>query len=197
MMGIFGSLFKKKNTLKVKNITENSDSEKLMTSQFTALYSKEGNEEYKNIYLSRLIKIGFAKQNAEKLFDFECDVIRKYNKNYLLSPGFTKDWFFGLSQPFFLNYPKTKEDILKEQFFTISELCKIVDEAEWHFWNSHERCLNDEIWNEICDWRLKGNGMAFACEYLEMIEKETGISSDELSNFVGSQGEHLSKYKWE
>lgn len=196
-MSFFSALFGGKKCSEEKNITKSLDSEKLMTSQFAALYLKEVNEEYKNVYLSRLINIGFAKQNAEKLFDFECDVIRKYNKNYLLSPGFTKDWFFGLSQPFFLNYPKTKEDILKEQFFTVSELCKIVDEAEWHFWNSHERCLSDEVWNEIFEWRLKGNGMTFACEYLEMIEKKTGVSSSELSSFVGSQGEHLSKYKWE
>ena len=106
-MSFFSALFGGKKCSEEKNMTKSLDNEKLMTSQFAALYLKEVNEEYKNVYLSRLIKIGFAKQNAEKLFDFECDVIRKYNKNYLLSPGFTKDWFFGLSQPFFLNYPNT------------------------------------------------------------------------------------------
>ena len=195
-MGIFNTLFGKKKDFEEKSKPNILDNEKLMTSQYVALYMQESNKEYKNIYLSRLTKIGIEKQNAEKLFEFECNVIRKHKKSYLLSAGFTNDWFFGLSQPFFLHYPKTKEDILKEKFFTVSELCKIVDEAEWHFWNSHERCLNNEIWNEIFEWRLKGNGMEFACDYLKMIEKETGVSSAELNNFVGLQGKHLSKYKW-
>ena len=170
--------------------------DKLMTSQFPALYLKDNNQAYYDTYIRQLMRIGFNEKNAKKMFEFECDVIRKHGKQYLQHPQFTEMWFFGLRQPFFLQYPKTKEDILKEKYFTMSEICKLVDEAEWHFWNSHERTLSDEVWAEIYAWHLKGPGAEFATSYFEMIEKETSISSENINRLCALQGEHLSRYKW-
>ncbi|MDD6467517.1 MAG: hypothetical protein PUF50_05000, partial [Erysipelotrichaceae bacterium] len=102
-------------TSKVSKNTE------LMTSQLPALYLQKNNTMYRDEYMMRLENIGFQKADAEKIFDFECEVIRKFDKQYLLSPKFTKMWFFNLKQPFFQRYPKTKEDILKEQYLTVSE----------------------------------------------------------------------------
>lgn len=197
-MGLLNKLFGKKDS-DIKEQTEQQpilSTEKLMTSQFPALYLSENDQKYRNLYLSKLMSIGFTKKNAEKMFDFECDIIRRHGKRYLQHPQFTELWFFGLGQPFFLQYPKTKEDILKEKYLTMSEFCKIVDEAEWHFWNSHEKNLSDEVWAEIYDWHLKGPGMEFASTYFEMIEKETGIPSENIASLCALQGEHLSRYKW-
>lgn len=197
-MGLFDKLFGKKDIVKNNKMSYQTavPTEKLMTSQLPALYLSENNQAYRNIYLRKLMAIGFNKTNAEKMFDFECEIIRKHGKKYLQHPQFTELWFFGLRQPFFLQYPKTKEDILKEKYLTMSEICKIVDEAEWHFWNSHEKNLSDEVWTEIYAWHLKGPGIEFATTYFEMIEKETGIPSKNISALCGLQGEHLSKYKW-
>lgn len=140
--------------------------------------------------------IGIKRKNAEAMFDFECDIIKKHNKEFLLHPDFTKMWCFGLKQPFFQQYPQRKEDVLKEQFFTMSELCKMIDEAEWHFWNSHERVLSKSVCDEICDWRIKGEGMTFAIKYFDMIVEETGISKEDVGKLCGEQGDHLCKYKW-
>lgn len=202
-MGLLNKLFGKKESEKkvqsasaVSNIQPPIPTEKLMTSQFPALYLKDNNQAYRDIYIRQLKKIGFNQKNAEKMFEFECDIIRRHGKQYLQHPQFTELWFFGLRQPFFLQYPKTKEDILKEKYLTMSEICKIVDEAEWHFWNSHEKNLSDEVWAEIYAWHLKGPGAEFATTYFEMIEKETGIPSENISALCGLQGEHLSRYKW-
>lgn len=202
-MGLFNKLFGKKvseekahNVPIVSNAQPTIPTEKLMTSQFPALFLKDNNPAYRDIYMRQLIKIGFNRKNAEKMFEFECDVIRKHGKQYLQHPQFTELWFFGLKQPFFMQYPKTKEDILKEKYFTMSEICKIVDEAEWHFWNSHEKNLSEDVWAEIYEWHLKGPGIEFATIYFEMIEKETGIPSENISQLCALQGEHLSKYKW-
>lgn len=202
-MGLFDKLFGKKEPEKkvqaaptVSKVGPTIPTEKLMTSQFPALYLKDNNPAYRDIYMCQLIRIGFNQKNAEKMFEFECDIIRRHGKQYLQHPQFTELWFFGLRQPFFLQYPKTKEDILKEKYLTMSEICKIVDEAEWHFWNSHERNLSDEVWAEIYAWHLKGPGAEFATTYFEMIEKETGIPSENISALCGLQGEHLSRYKW-
>ena len=202
-MGLFDKLFGKKDPEEktqvppvASNVQATIPTEKLMTSQFPALYLKDNNQAYRDIYIRQLMRIGFNQKNAEKMFEFECDIIRRHGKQYLQHPQFTELWFFGLSQPFFLQYPKTKEDILKEKYLTMSEICKIVDEADWHFWNSHERNLSDEVWAEIYAWHLKGPGAEFATTYFEMIEKETGIPSENISALCALQGEHLSRYKW-
>ena len=102
----------------------------------------------------------------------------------------------GLRQPFLLRYPKTKEDIQKERFFTISEICKFIDEAEWHYWNSHERDLPEDVFEEIYDWRLRGKGGDSTIEYCEAIAKETGIPMDLFGKYINREGSHLNKYKW-
>lgn len=184
------------NNYSKENKTAKTQYDNLMTSQFPALYLSKQDNTYKRIYFKKLRQIGFNNTEAEKMFDFECDTIKRFNKQYLQNPKFTQMWFFGLKQPFFLQYPKTKADILKEAFFTISEICKMIDEAEWHFWNSHEKNLSDEVFREINEWRIKGAGMEFAIKYFEMIEEKTGIASEKISNLVSLQGEHLSKFKW-
>jgi len=170
--------------------------EQLMTSQLPALYLKEKYSAYRDVYLKKLTGLGFGKKEAEKMFGFECDVIRRHGKDYLQHPQFTQMWFFGLKQPFFFQYPQTKEDLMKEKYFTVSEICKLIDEAEWHFWNSHEKVLSEDVWEEITAWRLKGAGAEFAIRYFEMIEKETGISGKNIARLSSEQGRHLNCYKW-
>ncbi|MBO4938541.1 MAG: hypothetical protein J6C98_06035 [Oscillospiraceae bacterium] len=167
-----------------------------MTSQYPALYLHNQDDSYRSRYINKLCALGIRNEDAQKLFQFECDIIRKYGKQYLLDSAFTKSWFFGCRQPFFQSYPKEKEDILKEKSLTVSELCKIIDEAEWHFWNSHEKKLSDAVWAEICAWRLKGPGMEFAISYFEMIAETTGVPMDSLASLSNEQGSHLSRYKW-
>ena len=203
-MGILDKLFGKKR--KVNNNAKPEEqtmpkqpmvsTEMLMTSQYPALYLKENNSAYRDMYLQKLVVMGFNQNDAEKLFNFECDVIRKHGKGYLQHPQFVKLWFFGLKQPFFVQYPKTKEDILKEKFLTVSELCKLLDEAEWHFWNSHEREMPDNVWEEIFQWRMQGAGAVFGEKYFMMIAQETGIAVSSLIALSNAQGKHLSQYKW-
>ena len=125
----------------------------LMTSQLAALYldhsAGQDAGKYRERYILRLEGLGINELEAARLFDFESGIIRKFNKRYLLSPEFTQSWFFGLKHRFFQDYPQEKPDILKERFLTMSELCKIIDEAEWHYWNSHERKIPDGVWKEI------------------------------------------------
>lgn len=195
-MGIWGKLFGKKNANKGQQKQTSLSADTLMTSQLAALYLNENKTAYKDMYIKRLLNLGINKKDIEKLFEFECNIIKTFNKAYLLHPQFTQMWFFGLDKPFFQEYPKTKDDILKECFLTISEICKIIDEAEWHFWNSHEREMPDIVWKEIFEWHLKGAGGTFALQYFDMIEKKIGVASESLSKLVSDQGAHLSTYKW-
>ncbi len=184
------------NVAKPSNHVMKSKDDILMLSQLAAYYVSEQDEKWHQRYIAELRALRLAAEDAQAMFDFDCAVIKKYNKNYLLDPDFTHMWFFGLKQPFFLNYPKTKEDILKEHFLTVSELCKIIDEAEWHYWNSHEREMPNEVWKEIYEWHLQGDGGKFAVDYFKMISGETQIPFESMAAISNSQGAHLNKYKW-
>ena len=211
-MGIFSKLFsrQKEATTKGEPISDSMPSKPLvksvditspidshmMISQYAAFYVYQKSESHKKYYIEKLCQLGFTKREAEKLLNFECDILNRFNKEYLLDENFTKMWFFGLARPFFVNYPREKDDILKEHFLTLSELCKIIDEAEWHFWNSHEKNISDEVWNEIYAWHLKGKGAEFAIKYFEMVSSVTGIPEEKIANFSSNEGRHLSIYKW-
>ena len=167
-----------------------------MTSQLPALYLKSKDESYHELYIQQLGKIGFSTENAGKMFDFECDVIRKYGKEELLQPTYAQSWMFDLKQPIFTQYPEMKEDLLKEMYFTMSELCKLIDEAEWHFWNSHENVPSNAVWREIAAWRLKGAGGQFAAQYFSAMEEKTGIPAENIGQLCALQGRDLCKKKW-
>lgn len=197
-MGFLNKRFRKQKAQEEKPDTVKTSllNEHLMISQYAAHYVYQHSDPHKEYYFKELSRLGFTQKEAEKLFAFECEVLKSFNKNYLLSPQFTKMWFFGLRQPFFLNNPKEKDDILKVCFFTLSELCKIIDEAEWHYWNSHEKPLSESVWGEIYAWRLRGEGGSFAIKYFEMVAKKTGIPMDKIGAYSNHEGDHLNKYKW-
>lgn len=180
--------------------TQDDPLDRLMTSQLVALYRKHINEKssdkYLKNYLSRLEGLGIGKDEAFRLFEFEKAVVEKFNKPYLLDPNFTENRLFTLTDKFFGSYPQEKSDILKERFLTISEICKLVDEADWHFYNSHESAASDEVWHEICEWRLRGAGGEFAIEYFGMIAEVSGVSEKSIALLTNEQGRHLNKFRW-
>ena len=189
----------------------------LMASQLAALYLQAGAgqstagmsedarkllqqaqpaEQCREEYILRMKRDGVPEKDAAALFEFECGVLQKYPKAYLLEPDFTRSWFFDLKRRFFRAYPQKMSDIMKEQSLTLGELCKVIDEAEWHCWNSHERQMPDEVRREIFSWRLQGPGGDFAMQYCEKISQSTGISMDSMRTAVNACGAHLDRYKW-
>ena len=169
----------------------------LMLSQYAAHYAYEGSEEHKNIYLTKLqSELGFTAEQADALLEFECSVLKRYEKKLLLRDDYTELWLFDLGQPYFREYPKEQEDIRKECALCLSEVCKLIDEAEWHFWNSHELNLSDEVWGEIFSWHLKGKGGEFAIGYFQKVMQMTGIPRNKIAAYSSHEGKHLSENKW-
>ncbi len=187
--------FREKNPADHADKTETDFSEQML-SQYAARYAFHGSEADKDHYIGILGSLGFTEEEALKLLAFEGDVIRKYNKVYLLHPDYCKMWLFGLEKPCFSTYPCEKEDILKEHSMTLSEICKTIDEAEWHYWNSHEKDISDDVWEEIVQWHLRGAGGDFALKYFDMISEGTGIPKEKILKYSSHEGIHLKNYKW-
>lgn len=188
-----------------KNITQyevnpnssTGNNKKLMICQYAAYYAKDNQVEYKKAYIDRLCAIGIKPDDAEKLFDFEYNVCLNHDKQYLLNDNFTEMWLMDLSKPFLNDLWDKKDYIRDSHFLTIGELCKLIDEAEWHFYNSHEKEISNVVWAEIYEWRRKGHGGKFTVEeYLPMVSKTTGVSMDVLQKIVNYYGSFLNIHKW-
>ena len=201
---IFGSSSKTETTAKAKatpnanaNLKPKSNPNKpYMISQYPALYLYEHSKKAKKDGIAALKELGFSDSQAEKFFDYECGILEKYRKTYLADPDFVSMWAFNLNKPIFSSYPSTKEELKKEHFITVSELSMIIDEAEWHFWNSHEKNLSNEVWGDICRWRMQGAGGNFAVEYYMMIAEELGLPIELMQNISNRDGGLLKEYKW-
>ena len=167
-----------------------------MLSQLAAKAELNGSSADGDRYIMELKKLGFSNEQAERLLQVERDIIRRFGKRYLLESNFDQAWFMGLQHPFFEKYPKTMDDVKKERFFTISEVAKFIDEAEWHFWNSHERDLPQGVFEEISTWRLRGKGGDFGIQYCQEISQETGIPIELFAKYFSHEANHLNKYKW-
>jgi hypothetical protein len=174
--------------------------EGFLLSQYAALYTQNSGSSLmncvKNQYLKELDRIGIPKEKAEKLFAFEYDVCQRHGKPALLDNSFIRKWFMGLKHPYFVHYPSTEQEIIKERFFTIGEMCKLIDEAEWLYWNCHEMDLGSEVFGEISKWRRCGKGAEAAYHYFESIREEIGVSMEDLKRYVNREGSQLNRYKW-
>lgn len=189
-MGLIGSL------LGASQKNDSQEEKPLMISQYPALYIYEKSDIARADCIGILRKLGFNRKQATAYFDFECGILSRYQKTFLTDPDYVKMWVFDLDTPVFTGYPSTEEEIRKEKYLTISEMSMIIDEAEWHFWNSHEKELSAEVWGEICRWRFGADGARIAVEYYIMIAKELGLPIKLMENLSNREGGLLNKYKW-
>ena len=67
----------------------------LMLSQYAAFYVKNGDPAFRDTYLQKVKDLGIPENEADALFQFECDVCRKFPKEALLDPAYTRRWMFG------------------------------------------------------------------------------------------------------
>lgn len=67
----------------------------------------------KSHYKGTLITLGFSGSQAERLLKYEMEIVKKHGKKNLDMPfqEFVHEPVFDLEQPYFMEYPKTQEDI--------------------------------------------------------------------------------------
>lgn len=118
----------------------------LMTSQLAALYLDSGEQSFRDEYLRRMRMCGLDDANAERMLRYETEILRAHPRPELLDPAFIKRPLFSLTAPV-LDHPV--EYYATHFEYPFSYIVKLSDEAEWHFWNSHERDLPEAVWSEI------------------------------------------------
>ena len=78
--------------------------------------------------------------------------------------------------------------------YPLSYIIKLSDEAEWHFWNSHEADLPDEVWSEIFD--LSDKNRKLFLPYAQNMVDALGWSYQEVNKFSFNEQGMLDLYRW-
>lgn len=163
----------------------------LLTSQLAAFWLDGGREEYRAEYLRRLRMCGLSRENAEKMLAFEADILKRYPRPELLKEDFIAARLFDLTTPFFsepLRYYKTNF------VYPFSYVVKLSDEAEWHYWNHHEKKLFDPVWNEI-NWLSDRNRLIFQ-PFAEHLVEHMGWTVENVNAFSYNEQGMLDKLRW-
>lgn len=165
----------------------------LMTGQLVARYKKTHDEDYQAEYERRLRSLGFTNQEAEQLFVFELMILKHDAIERLASPDYLASNCFDLQHPLLMQDESWYVD---HQHFLCSEITKIWDEAEWHYWNSHERkSLPDEVWGEIHRLSRYGGGKLLV-DYLTMLSEKSGVDMAKIQAYSAAEQQLIFAYKW-
>lgn len=165
---------------------------KLMTGQLVALYKRTHEVPYHDEYVRRLRFIGFSEPEAENFFMYELMTIKHDAVQRLADPGYLMGAYFDLGHVL-LSQPS--EYYVEHQSFLCSEIVKIWDEAEWHYWNSHERDLPSEVWGEIYSLSRYGGGKLFV-DYLASMAEHAHTPLEKVRAYSMAEQQLLFKYKW-
>lgn len=177
---------------KKQYFSKRNEFDPLMTAQLIALYKKDFDKKYMDEYIRRLVSIGFGEEEATNLFIFESMIMKHDSITMLQSPDYLCGYYFGLQSPFLTH----KHDYYVEhQMFTVSEVTKIWDEAEWHFYNSHEKEMPDSVWHEIYTLSRKG-GAKLIQDTLRSIADHSSTDFDKIIKYSVCEQNMLFKYKW-
>lgn len=165
----------------------------LLTGQLVARFKKTHDENLKGEYLRRLQSIGFSEQEANMLFVFELMILKHDAIELLADDGYLQGNYFDLQHKLL-----GQEDswYIEHQRFLCSEIVKIWDEAEWHYWNSHEReSMPEDVWEEIHRISRYGGGRLFI-DYLNMVAERSSVDLAKVQAYSAAEQQLIFAYKW-
>ena len=172
-------------------INEPAGFEKILTSQLAAYWLETGKRKYKEEYLRRMRMCEVSDETAEKTFSFETDILRRMPRPEMLLPDFIQMGMFSLTEralPEWYTYYETHFD------YPFSYVVKLSDEAEWHFWNSHEKDLSEEVWGEI--FALSDKNRKLFIPFAMNLVNNLGWSVKQVNAFSFNEQGMLDYYRW-
>ena len=164
-----------------------------MSGQLVARYKKTHDEQYQDEYLRRLQSIGFDEQEANLMFVYELMTLKHFAIDELCRDDYLQSDVFNLKETV-LGHDDSY--YVQHQSFLCSQIVKMWDEAEWHFFNSRSRTdIPDEVWSEIHRLSRYGGGKLFL-DYLKSMAEHSSVPFDKVQRYSVAEQQMLFAYKW-
>lgn len=163
----------------------------LMTGQLVAIFKKTHDERYRDLYIRRLMYIGFTKPQAVNLHMVELMTLKYDSVDVLCDPEYLHKNYFNLKNVIF---PESAEYYAEHQMFLVSELTKIWDEAEYVY-KMVKKDLPMEVRNEVYKISRYGGGDLFL-KGLDKVSESSHTPMGLIQAYVQAEQGLLFKYKW-
>lgn len=180
------------NTVTEKVPNENASKfSRLMTSQLAAFWIDSDNEEYREEYIRRIKMCGVSTEQAEEMLALETDILKCHPRPEMLNEDFISTPLFNLKETVLDNSIEYYQIHLE---YPLSYITKLSDEAEWHYWNSHEKNLPGDVWEEI--YALSDeNKKLFLPFGMHLVEK-MNWSYGNVNKYTYNEQGMLDRYRW-
>ena len=119
---------------------------KLMTSQLAALWLETKDRRYQDEFFRRIRMCGVSEDTVKRWFAFETEILERCPRPEMCSESFVSMPLLTLREKFL---PREISWYAEHFDYPLSYVIRLSDEAEWHFWNSHEKNLPENVWTEI------------------------------------------------
>lgn len=171
---------------------EKEDLSDRMTGSLVAAYKKTHDKTYSEEYVRRLMKTGFSEPQANNMFLFELMILKSVSVNALADKDYIYRPYYDLSHPVL-----TAGDdwYIEHQYFLISELVKLWDEAEYIWQNERSRLEDNPNRQRIFEITRYGGGNLFV-SYLTMAAEKTGTDPELIRKYSMAEQDLLYIYRW-
>ena len=164
----------------------------MMSGTLVAKYKQSRDKDYSKEYVRRLVSIGFTEAEANNLFMFELMIHKSIRADRLADSYFI---FKDILSPDLKELTASDEWYVEHQLFTISELVKIWDEAEY-MWQTNRESLKDEaLRNRVYSLTRYGGANLFI-SYLEMVSEKAHTDMELLKKYAKAEQDLLYLYHY-
>ena len=164
----------------------------LLTGQLVAMYKKTHDNSYADEYERRLRCIGFTGEEATNLFMFELMILKQANTDMLAEKDYITTSCFNLAD---ISFRETDEWYIEHQWFLLSEIVKICDEAD-HLWQTHRDSFENETVRDMIYNLSRYGGAELFVGYLDMMAEKSHTSPDLIYTYARNEQGLLWIYKW-
>ncbi len=168
------------------------DCSKILTSQLVALWKSTKNEDYKAEYLRRMKICGLSDPTALQMLNYEEEILDRYPRPEMRDADFISKPLMDLRKPFLQKGYQYYADHFE---YPLSYLVKLSDEAEYHYWNSHESSLPDKVWEEI--YYLSDKHQAIFIPFATDLVDNRGWTVGAVNRFSYNEQRMLDRYRWD
>ncbi|MBR2700764.1 MAG: ribosomal protein L7/L12 [Erysipelotrichaceae bacterium] len=163
----------------------------VMSGSLVAQYKISHDDRSNKEYIQRLMTIGFSEPQAHNMIMFELMIIKHdkiemlADRDYILKAVIDKN-----RDPL----PQGDDWYVDHQWFLMSELVKIWDEAEY-IWKNERETLNEDV--KKCIYSItRYSGAELFIRYINMIAERTGTDTELVKRYAMAEQGLLFKYKW-
>lgn len=164
----------------------------MMSGTLVAKYKQSHDKQYSKEYVRRLVSIGFTEAEANNLFLFELMIHKSIRTDRLADSYYI---FHNELSPDLKELSASDEWYVEHQLFTISELVKIWDEAEY-IWQTGRESLKDEAARNRVYSLTRYGGANLLLSYLEMVSEKAHTDMELLSKYARAEQDLLFLYRW-